>query len=440
MKKLLLLLIIPFLSFGQGILTLTQLSDYVYFKEISIPDQAYEWNKTTFISNIYITKDDKYLIVDMNMNPSTIAIYDFKTFDLLNVFKVPGFAYNIFYEDSSFYVDGSVTHLALPAKYKLDLVANKVSKTKNNRKYSWRNPNNGDYKCTKIRTGKDAVHFYKNYALTKVQNKLIFFTKDEDYKNRLLGDSKDPENLDSQPELNLKGIYYALIIGSEDYLSESIPDLEEPVNDAENLYKILTTHYTFNKDNVTLLKNPTKDDILSQLDNLVNTIGEYDNFLIFYAGHGYWDDQFQEGYWLPVNATKSGRSTWISNSTIQSYLRGISAQNTLLITDACFAGSIFKTRTAFSNNENKAMIDLYYTPSCKAITSGNMTEVPDKSVFINYLGDRLIKNKNRYLTSEQLFSSFKMAVINNSSNMQIPQFGVVRETGDQGGDFVFQKK
>ena len=440
MKKLLLLLIIPFLSFGQGILTLTQLSDYVYFKEISIPDQAYEWNKTTFISNIYITKDDKYLIVDMNMNPSTIAIYHFKTFDLLNVFKVPGFAYNIFYEDSSFYVDGSVTHLALPAKYKLDLVANKVSKTKNNRKYSWRNPNNGDYKCTKIRTGKDAVHFYKNYALTKVQNKLIFFTKDEDYKNRLLGDSKDPENLDSQPELNLKGIYYALIIGSEDYLSESIPDLEEPVNDAENLYKILTTHYTFNKDNVTLLKNPTKDDILSQLDNLVNTIGEYDNFLIFYAGHGYWDDQFQEGYWLPVNATKSGRSTWISNSTIQSYLRGISAQNTLLITDACFAGSIFKTRTAFSNNENKAMIDLYYTPSCKAITSGNMTEVPDKSVFINYLGDRLIKNKNRYLTSEQLFSSFKMAVINNSSNMQIPQFGVVRETGDQGGDFVFQKK
>ena len=440
MKKLLLLLIIPFLSFGQGILTLTQLSDYVYFKEISIPDQAYEWNKTTFISNIYITKDDKYLIVDMNMNPSTIAIYDFKTFDLLNVFKVPGFAYNIFYEDSSFYVDGSVTHLALPAKYKLDLVANKVSKTKNNRKYSWRNPNNGDYKCTKIRTGKDAVHFYKNYALTKVQNKLIFFTKDEDYKNRLLGDSKDPENLDSQPELNLKGIYYALIIGSEDYLSESIPDLEEPVNDAENLYKILTTHYTFNKDNVTLLKNPTKDDILSQLDNLVNTIGEYDNFLIFYAGHGYWDDQFQEGYWLPVNATKSGRTTWISNSTIQSYLRGISAQNTLLITDACFAGSIFKTRTAFSNNENKAMIDLYYTPSCKAITSGNMTEVPDKSVFINYLGDRLIKNKNRYLTSEQLFSSFKMAVINNSSNMQIPQFGVVRETGDQGGDFVFQKK
>ncbi|MBF24956.1 MAG: hypothetical protein CMP49_05475 [Flavobacteriales bacterium] len=440
MKKLLLLfLIIPFLSFSQGISTLTQLSDYVYFKEISIPDQAYEWNKRNYISNIYITKDDKYLIVDMNMNPSTIAVYDFKTFDLMNVFKVPGIIYNLFYEDSLFYIDGSVTPLFIRAKYKLDLVANKVSKTKNNRKYSWKNPNNGDHKCTRIHPEREGVHFYKNYALTKVQDKLVFFTRDEDDKNRLLGDSKETENLDSQPELNLKGIYYALIIGSEDYLSE-IGALDHPVNDAEKLYKILTTHYTFNKDNVTLLKNPTRDDILSQLDNLLNTIGEYDNFLIFYAGHGYWDDQFQEGYWLPVNATKSGRGAWISNSTIQSYLRAIGAQNTLLITDACFAGSIFKTRTAFSNNENKAMKDLYYTPSCKAITSGNMTEVPDKSVFINYLGDRLIKNKNRYLTSEQLFSSFKMAVINNSSNLQIPQFGVVRETGDQGGDFVFQKK
>jgi hypothetical protein len=42
------------------------------------------------------------------------------------------------------------------------------------------------------------------------------------------------------------------------------------------------------------------------------------------------------------------------------------------------------------------------------------------------------------MTSQQLFDSFRQAVINNS--MVVPQDGVIAEAGDEGGDFIFVKR
>jgi len=44
-------------------------------------------------------------------------------------------------------------------------------------------------------------------------------------------------------------------------------------------------------------------------------------------------------------------------------------------------------------------------------------------------------NNEKYLSSEQLFSSFRVAVINNSN--VVPQFGEIKDVGDEGGDFIF---
>jgi ABC-type uncharacterized transport system substrate-binding protein len=120
-------------------------------------------------------------------------------------------------------------------------------------------------------------------------------------------------------------------------------------------------------------------------------------------------------------------------------MQGIPAKHTLLITDACFGGGIFKSRDAFAK-ASVAINQLYELPSRKAMTSGALKEVPDKSVFIEYLVKRLQNNTTKYLSSEQLFASFKIAVINNSSNGQVPQFGEIKETGDEGGDFIFIHK
>ncbi|HES59414.1 MAG TPA: hypothetical protein ENO18_03195 [Caldithrix sp.] len=235
------------------------------------------------------------------------------------------------------------------------------------------------------------------------------------------------------------GKYYALIIAVQDYADRSINDLDQPVQDATNLRNILISDYTFEPQDVILLTNPDRTTIMRNFEDLSRRVTTNDNLFIFYAGHGYWDEKFQQGYWLPSDATKSHRTQWISNSTVVDYIRGIQSNHTLLVTDACFSGGIFKTRNAFSDVP-PAVNELYKLPSRKAMTSGTLKEVPDRSVFVEYLSKRLQDNSDKYLSSEQLFVSFRTAVINNSPIQQIPQFGEIRQCGDEGGDFIFVKR
>jgi len=235
------------------------------------------------------------------------------------------------------------------------------------------------------------------------------------------------------------GEYYALIIGVQDYDDPSINDLDNPIQDAEKIYSVLSEKYNFKQENITFLKNPTNNKITLSMEYYFDNLSENDNLLIFYAGHGFWDKKFKQGYWLPSDAVRSNRGTWLANSLIRDYMRGIPTKHSLLITDACFSGGIFKTREAFPD-ASKAINKLYALPSRKAMTSGALSEVPDKSVFIEYLVKRLEQNNQKHLSSEQLFASFKLAVINNSPNSQVPQYGEVSGTGDEGGDFIFIKK
>ena len=237
----------------------------------------------------------------------------------------------------------------------------------------------------------------------------------------------------------IQGGYYALVIAVQDYQDPSVNALQYPIQDANNLVNVLTGSYTFNPDNVILLKNPNRSSIIKTFDQLARKLTDQDNLLIFYAGHGYWDERLKQGFWLPVDAAQSTRTEWISNGTIRDYIAGMPTKHTLLISDACFSGGIFKTRDAFSS-DNPATRELYRLPSRKAMTSGAMKEVPDKSVFVDYLIKRLKDNRDKLLPAESLFASFRQAVINNSPNRQVPQYGEIRETGDEGGDFIFVKK
>ncbi len=237
--------------------------------------------------------------------------------------------------------------------------------------------------------------------------------------------------------VNQKSTYYGLIIGINNYPDPAINSLDNPAKDATALYDVLTSKYTFEKDNIQLLSNAKREDIIIALDHLSRQVSPEDNLLIFYAGHGYFDDNANIGYWLPSDARKISKADWFRNSTLVDYLKEIESKHTLLITDACFGGSIFQTRSAFSDTP-KAIEMLYELPSRKAMTSGNLSEVPDQSSFAKFLLGRLESNEQQYISSEQLFSSLKMAVMNNSD--AIPMFGEIRNVGDQGGDFIFIKK
>jgi len=230
------------------------------------------------------------------------------------------------------------------------------------------------------------------------------------------------------------GKYYALIIGINSYSDPMINQLDYAIRDAEMFFNTITTRYTFDPQSVRFIKNATYANIIDALDYFAGVVQPVDNFLIFYAGHGYWNAESETGFWLPNDAQKNSTRNWFRNSVLRDYLREIKSKHTLLISDACFGGSILRTRNAFMDAP-LAINKLYELRSRKAMTSGTLTEVPDQSMFLRYLVDRLQNNNEKYMPSEQLFSNFRMAVINNSR--VVPQFGTIQDVGDEGGDFIF---
>ena len=242
-------------------------------------------------------------------------------------------------------------------------------------------------------------------------------------------------------EDNLKfliGDYYALLVGISEYQDLGINDLVQPAIDVKDFKKILRRDYNFLEKNTFILTDPTREELLNHLDMLSGLVNANDSLLIFYAGHGFWDEKFEQGYWLPSDAKPNAKASWVSNATIRDYMKGIGTKHTLLISDACFSGGLFRTRSAF-NEEAKLTDVLFQLTSRKAITSGTLTEVPDNSVFLKYLLKQLEVNPNQYLTSSELFNRFRLAVLNNSMLDQVPQHGVVQGSGDEGGDFIFKK-
>lgn len=241
----------------------------------------------------------------------------------------------------------------------------------------------------------------------------------------------DPNNLPT---------YYALIIGISNYANSNVdlPNLDQPTKDAARLADLLVKKYTFERENIQLLNNPTRSEIINSLDNLAENVSDKDNVLIFFAGHGYWDKSKEFGYWLPSDAQPKDKSLWIANSTLKDYLGVIKSKHTLLIADACFSGSIFKTRAAEPTSTLVKFNELYKDKSRKALTSGNLTTVPDKSIFIEFLIKKLDDNNDVFLHSRALYTRMYEPISNNTTTH--PQHGVIQDVGDDGGDFIFIKK
>src|SRR5690606_4989500 len=77
------------------------------------------------------------------------------------------------------------------------------------------------------------------------------------------------------------GRYFALIIGNQDYLF--MDSLRSPLLDAQQLKSVLETKYGFS---VLMIPNGSEKSILNTINGFYDEIGENDNLLIYYAGHG----------------------------------------------------------------------------------------------------------------------------------------------------------
>jgi len=236
------------------------------------------------------------------------------------------------------------------------------------------------------------------------------------------------------PSKTAFGKYYALVIGNNNY--GSLPKLKTARNDAQMVANILKSNYGFN---VTLLLDAKRSDIVAALAKFREKLSNKDNLLIYYAGHGFLDKEGDEGYWLPVDATKNNEINWISNSSITTQLKAMEAKHVLIIADSCYSGKLGRDVHIV-----KRTPDYYSRISRKkarsVIASGGLEPVIDSggkgnhSVFTSALIAALQEN-NAVIDTSELFNKIRRPVVLNAD--QTPEYADIRKAGHEGGEFVF---
>jgi uncharacterized caspase-like protein len=237
------------------------------------------------------------------------------------------------------------------------------------------------------------------------------------------------------------GRYEALVIGVNNYTN--LRPLQTAVNDAIAVAQLLGNMYGFT---VTLLTNATRAEIISALDSLRLRLGERDNLLIYYAGHGMLDTGEGRGYWLPVNARQDSRVHWLSNTTITDALKAMPARHVLVVADSCYAGALMRGIEVVEqqrHSDREAYVArLMEKRSRTVLTSGGLEPVLDSgggqhSVFAKAFLTVLQENTD-ILEGQQLFSALRRPVVVNAA--QTPEYSDIRYAGHEGGDFLFVRR
>ena len=237
------------------------------------------------------------------------------------------------------------------------------------------------------------------------------------------------------------GKYYALLIGIENYKDIRYQKLSEPSNDVRTMYNALVKNYTFDKEDVTVLKDPDKKEIFRILNYYRDSLTTNDNLFIFYAGHGRYDIKSNTGYIIPADADYKNDADWISVQEIRKKFDVIPAKHILLIADACFAGSVFRGDDDENEKDlNEITLEQLSRKSRTAFTSAYLKPVPDRSDFFRHLISILETNKSGILLSEDLYIKTRNSLNRSKSKNEPVKYGILQDCGDEGGDFIFIKR
>ena len=229
------------------------------------------------------------------------------------------------------------------------------------------------------------------------------------------------------------GKNYLLTIAIDAY--RHCPPLYNSVADAQALVRVLNERYDFEAANTITLFNEaaTEGNMLHTLRDLVRTLTPADNLVLFFSGHGEFDDVLEEGYWIPVDARRGAPEDYLPNSKIRTILNAIKAHHIFLIADSCFSGSLFAQYKQVGVDRLEAF------PSRWGLSSGRNEIVEDgqpgrHSPFADSLLFHLRENREA-LGVGALCQAVMEEVSANSS--QTPLGEPLRVEGHRGGQFFF---
>jgi hypothetical protein len=244
--------------------------------------------------------------------------------------------------------------------------------------------------------------------------------------------------------------YRALVVGINRYdpaKGTGWQPLQNARPDAEAIARTLREDYGFLV--TTLLdEQATRAAITQKLDELATAGGENDALLIYFAGHGFYDDKLKEGYWIPADArrcvgTRDAKEDWLWNSTLTRLFGAATARHVLVLADACYSGALFRGDQPLSPRGNRSWYERAFARRSRyLITSGGMEKVLDSGTGHSVFAQQILN----YLTGGErdIFSASDLGIALRDKVAQLTgqtvQMGPLPVSEHAGGEFVFVRR
>jgi hypothetical protein len=228
---------------------------------------------------------------------------------------------------------------------------------------------------------------------------------------------------------------HLFVIGINQYSDHQ--SLNNCVTDVQDFKEILIDKYDFDASRVTEIYDDeaTSRNIQDALGAYVKTLTPETNLIIYFSGHGWYDEKTDRGFWVPHNATKD-YSTFIPNEVILSLIQKIKAKHIFLISDCCFSWSIL------IKDLPKVISEYSDSPSRWALTSGKFVtwdsiEKGTNSVFAESIL-KCLRDSTDNLRTGKLIEFVKNEI--GSNPRQTPQGFALADSNNKGGEFIFKLK
>lgn len=174
---------------------------------------------------------------------------------------------------------------------------------------------------------------------------------------------------------------YVLLFATDQY--DHWSDLVNPIDDAQSIAKVLKEKYGFETE---ILENPNQDDVYNKLREYAERkFKPQDQLMIFFAGHGYFDETFGEGFVVAKNSLENdnARTSYISHNRLRGIIQNIPIEHVFLAMDVCFGGTfdpvIASARgvEAMETSDSEYVVRKLSYRTRKYLTSGGKEYVSD---------------------------------------------------------------
>jgi hypothetical protein len=130
---------------------------------------------------------------------------------------------------------------------------------------------------------------------------------------------------------------HALIFATDKY--DNWKALVNPIYDSRTIAEHLQKTYGFTTE---VVENPNQSQVLDKLREYAEKkYGELDQLFIFFAGHGFYDETFKEGFVVTRESLPDdpGRNSYLRHSVLRSTINNNPCQHIFLVMDVCFGGT-----------------------------------------------------------------------------------------------------